>query len=121
MIAEKAYNHFTGRNGCRRLNCAQTIAEIFKDKFYFITENTISDFKKKGSGKAAGGECGMVYAAKFILENSGSHDDVAEFEKFFIELAGSLKCSHIIKKKREFCNLCIKETAAYLERKIANS
>jgi hypothetical protein len=118
MVKDLAYNHFTGKNGFKRLNCAQTIAEIFKDKFNFITEQTISDFKKKGVGKAEGGECGMVYAAKFILRNSGTEEDVADFEKFFTELAGSLKCSEINKRKREFCNSCIMETAGYLEKKL---
>lgn len=118
MIKDTAADYFAGRNGLKRLNCAQTIAQIFKDKFDFITDDTVSDFKKKGVGRAPGGECGMVFAAKFILENAGTPDDVAGFEKFFTEFAGSLKCSEIKKRKREFCTLCIKETAGYLDRKL---
>jgi hypothetical protein len=115
MIKERAVNHFTGKKGYSRLNCAQTILEIFKDRVDFITDKTVSDFKKMGVGKAPGGECGMVYSAKFILENSGKGDTINEFEKFFIDQAGSLKCGDIRKKKREFCNLCIQETAGYLD------
>lgn len=116
MIKELAVNHFTGKKGYVRLNCAQTIVQIFRDKFDFITDETISEFKKKGVGKAAGGECGMVYAAKFVLQNSGRSDKIADFEKFFTDYAGSLKCSEINKKKREFCTRCIEETAGYLDK-----
>jgi len=116
MIRELAVNHFSGKNGCRRLNCAQTILQIFKDRFDFITDERISDFKKMGVGKAPNGECGMVYAAKFIMQNSGRSDGIAEFEKFFTGIAGSLKCSDINKKKREFCTLCVEETAGYLDK-----
>ncbi|HNX22527.1 MAG TPA: hypothetical protein PKG60_00665 [Spirochaetota bacterium] len=116
MIKELAVNHFTGKNGYRRLNCAQTILQIFIDKFDFVTEERISEFKKMGAGKAPLGECGMVYAAKFILHNSGRDTEIAGFENFFSDFAGSLKCSEINKKKREFCTLCIKETAEYLDK-----
>ena len=116
MIKELAVNHFTGKKGYVRLNCAQTIVQIFRDKFDFITDGTISDFKKKGVGKADGGECGMVYAAKFILQNSGRIDMILDFEKFFTDYAGSLKCKEINKKKREFCTRCIEETAEYLDK-----
>ncbi len=115
MIKERAVNHFTGKKGYSRLNCAQTILEIFKDRVDFISDKTVSDFKKMGVGKAPGGECGMVYAAKYILENSGKSENIEEFEKFFTDQAGSLKCSDIRKKKRDFCNLCIQETACYLD------
>jgi hypothetical protein len=118
MIKELAVNYFTGKNGYQRLNCAQTILQIFRNKFDFITEETISDFKKKGVGKAEGGECGMVFAAKYILRNSGKSEEIPEFEKFFTDYSGSLKCSDIRKKKREFCTLCIEETAGYLDKKL---
>ncbi len=118
MIRELAVNHFTGKNGCRALNCAQTILYIFKGRFIFISEPVIDDFKKMGVGKAPGGECGMVYASKYILLNSGRTNEIMEFERFFTDFAGSLKCSDISKKKRTFCTLCIKETAVYLDEKL---
>ncbi len=115
MIKERAVKHFTGKNGYSRLNCAQTILEIFKDRVDFISDKIILDFEKMGVGKAPGGECGMAYAAKYILENSGKSENIQEFEKFFTDQAGSIKCIDIRKKKREFCNLCIQETAGYLD------
>ena len=117
MIKERAVNHFTGKNGYNRLNCAQTILEIFKHRVDFISDKTISDFENMGVGNAPGGECGMVYAAKYILENSGKSGDIVEFEDFFTDNAGSLQCIDIKKKKRDFCALCIKETAEYMDSK----
>lgn len=119
MIKERAINHFTGKNGFKPLNCAQTILHIFRERFDFISEAEISDFKKMGVGKAPGGECGMVYAAKFLLQNSGKSEDVADFEKFFSDFTGSLECSEIRKKKRTFCTLCVGKTAEYLDGKFS--
>ncbi len=119
MIKELAVNHFSGKNGFRLLNCAQTIIHIFKDRVDFVSESTISDFKKMGLGKAPDGECGMVYAAKFLLQNSGKDEDAADFENFFTDFSGSLKCSEIRKKKRTFCTQCMEETAGYLDKKFS--
>lgn len=117
MNHDKAKNLFLGKYpGQKRLNCAQAIAFTFKDKYSFITDATIKEFKEMGHGKAPKGDCGMLYAAKYIFENNGQSDKVQAFEKYFIEFAGSPKCAEIIKKKIEFCAQCIIKTAEFIDK-----
>jgi hypothetical protein len=95
--------------GYFRHNCAQAIAEAFRKKYDFITEETVKDFKKKGYGKAPQGECGMLYAAKYIFEKNGQPEKIEEIEREFIKFAGATKCKELKKKKIAFCAYCIKK------------
>ena len=104
------------QKGYKRLNCAQSIAEAFRNEYGFITEDTVKEFKKKGYGKAPNGECGMLYAAKYIFEKNGNPDRAHEFEKHFIEFAGTTQCNELIKKKIPFCAYCIDETAKFIDK-----
>ena len=81
----------------------QVIAEVFRDKYDFLTEETIESFKKMGHGRAPNGECGTLYAAKYIFEKNGQIDKIKEVEQYFVEVAGDTKCKEIIKKKIPFC------------------
>jgi hypothetical protein len=51
-----------------------------------------------GHGKAPNGECGMLYAAKYIFEKTGRPDKAREFEKQFREFAGTAKCKELINR-----------------------
>ena len=115
MIEEKIKQHFLGEKGFKRLNCAQTMAEIFKDKYDFLTDDTVKAFKKMGYGKAPKGECGMLYAAKYILDESGEPDKIIEIENYFIEIAGTTLCRELKKKKIPFCAQCLMQTASYMK------
>ena len=47
MIEEFAKNLFLGQQeGYKKLNCAQAIAEAFREEYGFITEETVKIFKK---------------------------------------------------------------------------
>ena len=75
MVGNFAERLFLGQqNGYKRLNCAQAIAEAFRQEYNFLTEDTVKDFKKMGHGKAPNGECGMLYAAKYIFEKNNLPD-----------------------------------------------
>ncbi len=115
MVEEFAKKLFLGQEkGYRRLNCAQAIAEAFREEYGFITEKTVKAFKKMGHGKAPNGECGMLYAAKYIFENNDQPEKAKAFEKHFIEFAGTAKCEELIKKKIPFCAYCISKTAEFI-------
>ncbi len=115
MVEEFAKKLFLGQQeGYKRLNCAQAIAEAFKEEYGFITEETVKSFKKMGHGKAPNGECGMLYAAKYIFEKNSQEDKAKEFEKHFMEIAGTTKCKELIKKKIPFFAYCINKTAEFI-------
>ncbi|MBU1043214.1 MAG: hypothetical protein KJ915_02310 [Candidatus Omnitrophica bacterium] len=118
MNSEFAKKLFLGKQPeHKRLNCAQAIAQTFKLKYSFITDQTIKEFKRMGFGKAPKGECGMLYAAKYIFENNQQSDKAQKFEQEFIRFAGSNKCSEIIKKKIAFCAECVSKTAEFIDQK----
>ena len=117
MVANFAEKLFLGQEkGYKRLNCAQAIAEAFRQEYDFITKDTVKSFKKMGHGKAPNGECGMLFAAKYIFEHSGRPEKVQEFEQNFIDFAGTTKCKELIKKKLPFCAYCINQTAAFIDK-----
>ncbi len=116
MIEDFAKRLFLGQQkGYKRLNCAQSIAEVFREEYGFLTKDTIKEFKKMGFGKAPNGECGMLFASKYIFEKNGQPEKAAEFEKYFIELAGTTKCKELIKRKRPFCAFCLGESAKFID------
>ena len=118
MVGNFAEKLFLGQqDGYKRLNCAQAIAETFRQEYNFLTEDTVKDFKKMGHGKAPNGECGMLYAAKYIFEKNNRPDKAQEFEKHFREFAGTTKCKELIKKKIPFCAQCINRTATFIDQK----
>ena len=115
MVEEFAKKLFLGQQeGYKKLNCAQAIAEAFREEYGFITDKTVKSFKKMGYGKAPNGECGMLYAAKYIFFKNNRSDKAIEFEKYFVEFAGTTKCKELIKKKIPFCAYCISKTAKFL-------
>ena len=117
MREEFAKKLFLGQQeGYKKINCAQAIAEAFREEYGFITEETVKTFKKMGHGKAPNGECGMLYAAKYIFNKNGQPDKAREFEKHFIEFAGTTKCKELIKKKIPFCAYCINKTAKFISK-----
>jgi hypothetical protein len=118
MVGNFAERLFLGQqNGYKRLNCAQAIAEAFRQEYNFLTEDTVKGFKKMGHGKAPNGECGMLYAAKYIFEKNNLPDKAQEFEKHFRDFAGTTKCKELIKKKIPFCAHCINRTATFIDQK----
>jgi hypothetical protein len=57
MPVNTAKNHYLGKEGCKRMNCAQSVINAFKEKFD-LKKETIELFKVYGAGRAPEGLCG---------------------------------------------------------------
>jgi len=105
MDAEKAIDHFYGRNGARRLNCAQSVAIMLEREGVFSHEE-FEALAGCGNGRAPEGYCGGVFAAISALEKIGA-DSVAQFETQFAARASSLKCEEIKRARVLTCSQCV--------------
>jgi len=114
MKAKEAASRFLGKDGYKKVNCAQAFASVYNGKFN-INDDLIKDFKKYGVGKAPEGECGIYFAGKHILKNSGSEDKVEEFSEHFNSVAGTFTCKELRKKKIPFCTHCLSESVLFVE------
>lgn len=114
MSANVAKNHFLGKEGFRRLNCAQAVASAFKEK-YHLKEETLEAFRAFGSGRAPEGLCGAYYAAKYILEENETSGKADRLERYFLEEAGDIHCSRIRECKKLSCLGCVEKSAEFLE------
>lgn len=112
MPINKARNHYLGKEGLKRLNCAQSVISAFKEK-YEIDDDTIDLFKGYGGGNAPEGVCGAFYAGMFALEKQAP-EKIEEFKKYFIENAGSLSCREIRTNKKLSCVGCVEKSSEYL-------
>ncbi|MFZ5802404.1 MAG: hypothetical protein ACOY3K_04755 [Candidatus Omnitrophota bacterium] len=113
MSLEKAKNHFLGKDGHVRLNCARAVAEAFRN--IFSPEPALLEHLAVSSGgRAPDGYCGAFYAAKRLL---GPEDPrLAECEASFVKTAGSVKCREIKALKKLPCVGCVEIAARSLER-----
>ena len=112
MPINLAKNSFLGKDGLKRLNCAQSVINAFKDK-YIIDRDIVEQFQHYGGGKAPEGMCGAYFAARYALEKSDS-EKLDDFEKFFVDQAGSTKCHQIRAMKRLSCLDCVLKSSEYL-------
>jgi len=111
-MTDDAINRFLGREGYKKVNCAQAIAAAF-DNTYPIDQAISKQFKKMGGGKAPGRVCGAYHAAKVALE-SHSPQDLPQLEQHFLDEAGSLICRDIRKAKTLKCSECVEKAAQFL-------
>jgi len=112
MSVDKAKAYYTSKDRSKKLNCAQSIIAAYMDKF-LLDEKTINVFGSYGAGKAPGGECGALYAAKFMLKDKYP-DKIKECEEFFASFAGSTKCKEIRALKKLSCIGCVEKAAEFL-------
>ncbi|MBF0386894.1 MAG: C-GCAxxG-C-C family protein [Candidatus Omnitrophica bacterium] len=112
MSIEKARAHYAGKDGHAKLNCAQTIINAFKDKFSY-SDDTVARFAGHGGGRAPEGECGSLYAARFLLDKAPS-SIIKECESALRERAGSTKCREIRAGHKLSCLGCVETVAAYV-------
>ncbi len=96
-------------HGKEKYNCAQAILKAFQEHNN-LTDDEIARHKSSGGGKAEGGLCGALYAAKLHLDNV---EDKASLEKSFVDKAQYTTCKEIKKNKTLSCVECV-ETAAEL-------
>ena len=114
MSVEKAKAHYIGKPGYRKLNCAQTIANAFKDKFG-LSEDIIEQLGASGSGRAPDGQCGSLYAAKVLLEKTYP-ERIKDCEDALLSSAGSTKCREIRASRKLSCVGCVEKVAACIEK-----
>lgn len=114
MPLEKSLNSFTGQNGEKRLNCAQSVINGFRAEFS-VPEKTVQEFAAFGGGRAPEGVCGAFYAAKTMLEKSGDVAGAKELQTIFEQSAGSLVCREIRANRRLSCRGCVETCARVLD------
>lgn len=90
-----------------RYNCAQAVLKAYAPTVG-AGESCLDRFSQFGSGRAPGGECGALFAAKAIVADS---DAKKEVEREFVEIAGTTRCRDIRKGRRVSCEQCV-QTAA---------
>ncbi|KNY26093.1 C-GCAxxG-C-C family protein [Pseudobacteroides cellulosolvens] len=115
MSINKARNHYLGKEGYERMNCAQSVISAFKDKFNLSAE-TVELFKACGGGRAPEGLCGAFYAAKYIMGKNNAEKISADLENYFLDQAGSVKCHEIRRCRKMSCVDCVEKSCEYLEK-----
>ncbi len=113
MKKQLSMDYFLGKNGLKRLNCAQAHSIVFG-----ADEKLVSKLKHYGVGKAPDGECGIYYAGKEILMQQSNVHKVDDYTGYFNEIAGTLYCNELRKKKVPFCAECLGLSVEYVEKAI---
>ena len=114
-MKETAKAYFLGQIGPRRLNCAQAVAETFREKFP-LDEKTTVLLSACGGGMAPDGLCGAFYAAKCLLDLHFPHR-AEESMEHLRDVAGSLKCREVKALKKLPCFGCVEKAAEIVEGK----
>jgi hypothetical protein len=112
-FVEQSKKYYLGQDGYKKMNCTQAILYGFKGEINKDNLN-IESFSNYRHGKAPQGECGAFYTTKTILENNNHKDKLKEFEQYFLNKAGSLKCKEIRASKSLTCLGCIEKSSEFL-------
>jgi hypothetical protein len=112
MPKEKAKKHFLGIDGHKRFNCALAVAEAFRER-YPLDAESVEQLASCGGGKAPGGVCGAIFAAKVILDQYAP-GKAGEILSEFASLAGSAKCREIRGARKLPCVRCVELAAEQL-------
>jgi len=104
MKKPDALEHF---RGARRYNCAQAVLKAYAP-LAGLEDACLERFSHFGSGKAPDGECGALFAAKSIFQDSAVKQEI---ENDFIRAAGNKKCRDIRKAKTYTCGQCVQAAA----------
>jgi len=113
MSVLQAKNNYLGLGGSR-MNCAQSVASAFKEKFK-LTDEFVNSFMAYGGGRAPEGVCGAYYAAMSIL-NKVDKEKANELKDYFREHAGAFECSNIKSIRRLSCVGCVEKCSGFLEK-----
>lgn len=106
MPEKKAVENFENKN-----NCVVSILKAFRDEFA-LSDQDIENHKNQSGGRAEGGLCGALYAAKTLL---GDEDKKESLEKQFSLITGSPKCREIKSLKKTSCKECVGIAAKILK------
>ncbi len=115
MPVNTAKNYYTGKDGHKRMNCAQSVICAFKEQFG-LCEEIVESFNAYGGGRAPDGLCGALYAAKYILEKGVDPAKANELEKYFLEKAGAVRCHDIRGERKLSCLGCVEKSSEFLEK-----
>lgn len=108
MKSKEAVNYYRGKEN---FNCAQAILKAYQ-KDFDITDQQIIEYKKFGGGKAEGGLCGALFAAKKLIRN----EDISNHtEQHFLKTAGATTCREILSLKQLSCHKCVETIAQSLD------
>ncbi len=108
-----AKNYYLGKEGYKRMNCAQSVVSAFKKELK-IDENIIDSFKSFGGGNAPDGMCGAYYAARYMLQQCSADKQLSELEKYFLNCAGDIKCKEIRLGRKLSCIGCVEKSSEFL-------
>ncbi|MDN3512614.1 MAG: C-GCAxxG-C-C family protein [Candidatus Jettenia sp.] len=108
MKSKEAVSYYRGKEN---FNCAQAILKAYQEDFN-ITDQQIIEYKKFGGGKAEGGVCGALFAAKKLIHNEDISNQV---EQHFSKAAGAITCREILSLKQLSCHKCVENIAESLD------
>ncbi len=104
--AAMAYYH-----GAEGFNCAQAVAKGL-EKTAGEHGELIASLSKCGGGRAEGGVCGTLCAAKALVPDAQAYQDLVNN---FSAQAGSTICKEIRKLKRLTCKECVGLSAQLIQ------
>ncbi|KAH0789564.1 redox-active protein [Histomonas meleagridis] len=85
----------------KKPNCAQKIYIALQDVLSF-SDDDIEYVERFGTGRAPGGQCGVIYITKTLIKES----DWKAAEEEYKAKTGSLKCNEIRKLGKISCQKC---------------
>ena len=85
-------------------SCAQTVYKAFKPE---ASESEMEELKASSGGRAEGGVCGALYAARKLVPAERRE----ELDAFFLEHVGDLRCREIKAKFHTPCRDCVRIAA----------
>lgn len=94
-------------------NCAQATEKAYQEEMGFEDQSRIDNLFTSGRGRAEGGICGALYAAKLIVED----DDLAQqLDDLFKKYIKSTVCWEIRAVDKYSCHACVDLTCQLLEK-----
>jgi len=96
-------------HGHDKFNCAQAIAAAFCDRCEADPE-LIGECSSFGGGRAEGGLCGALYAAKRLAGGAAG-----EVERRFAERCGQTRCRALRTQTSTSCRDCVRIAAEILD------
>ena len=112
-LENTALNHYIGKDGLQRRNCAQAILCAFQETLD-IQDDVIEKYSEFGTGRAPENKCGAIFAAEYVLELTDHVDQIQPLLNLFESEAGSVKCREIRHAKKMSCLGCVQNSARFL-------
>ncbi|WP_025842651.1 C-GCAxxG-C-C family (seleno)protein [Porphyromonas gingivicanis] len=112
---KKAVEYFHA--GPNNWNCAQSIVKSFQAESNMSDEDIELTYRSKGGGRAEGGLCGAVYAAKQMLGEDSPEAQALQEE--FRQQWGALTCKELKAEKRVPCTDTVGLADQLLEKYLA--